>query len=313
MIDTIKGYKDLSEYDLCYSDFQHLSEIKSDENGNVSLQLQNFKITIKFQKGKAITIRFNGSLPKLFYGNNLAQIDWDNLTNAIDFLSDNLGFDISDATLTRVDFGINIILSKPIEQYLVCLISYPRKNHLEYKSSKKFFSGTSAVLFYDKIKEIKSRQKESIFQIPEILQRQQILRYEIQLKTPLNKIVNKDKFIFSDLLIKENQKKIQNKWIEMFEKTEKINITISYESLLKQRNGIVKFLAIEGISKIGTKNIYKMIDSLKLDVKNISSKKSKMKGIIRDLINEANELSNDNLLDEVRDKISYTKELFFVK
>ncbi|MCQ4139852.1 hypothetical protein [Chryseobacterium sp. EO14] len=314
MIDTIKGYKDLTNDNYTYSDFEHFIENRNTNNDRVSFNLNNFKVTIKFDYEKAVRLSFNGSLPKFYYGNNLAQLDWITLRNAVDLLSATLCVDISDAVLTRVDFGFSFVLRKPITDFLVCISDYPRKNLLDCKTSKKFFSSVNAVSFYDKIKELKSKQKESYYSLPEIIQRSKILRYEIQLKSSLNIIFNKDVFRINDLFDRKIQIEIQNRWINMYNKTNKISLSGNSHFLLEEHNGIYKFLSYHGIEKVQYKNVLRIIESLNFKIKSSSSKKSKMKALVKKIIDEVNNKTNDNnLLIELDGKIKFIKENFFVK
>lgn len=314
MIDTIKGYKDLTSENYTYSDFEHLFENKNTNNEKVTFNLNNFKITISFNNKKAVRLSFNGSLPKFYYGNNLAQLDWTTLKKAIDFFSDNLGIKIYDAILTRVDCGLNIILNNDVKKYLFCLSDYPRKNLLEYKTSKKFFTNGSAVSFYDKKIELKNKQKVSYINLPEVLLKNNILRYEIELKSSLNKMFDKDVFLVEDLFNKEVQKKIQNKWLIMYKKTNKYLYGVNPTFLINERNGIYKYLSYFGIEKLKQRNVLKIIENMNFKIKTSSSKKSKLKGLIRKLSDDVNKKSkNDNLISELDEKINFVKDNFFVK
>lgn len=314
MIDTIKGYKDLTKENYTYSDFEHFLENRNTNNDRVSFNLNNFKVTIKFDCGKAVRLSFNGSLPKFYYGNNLAQLDWVTLKKAVDLLSGTLCVDFSDAVLTRVDFGFSFVLRKPITDYLFCISDYPRKNLLDCKTSKKFFSNVNAVSFYDKLKELKSKQKESYYFLPEVIRSNKILRYEIQLKSSLNRIFNKDVFRINDLFDRKIQIEIQNRWINMYNKTNKISLSGNSHFLLKEHIGIYKFLSYHGIEKLKYQKVLRIIENLNFKIKSSSSKKSKMKASVKKIIDEVNKRSDDNnLLTELDRKIKFIEEFFFVK
>lgn len=314
MIDTIKGYKDLTNDNYTYSDFEHMFENKNPNNDKIAFNFKNFKITIKFNNRKAVRISFNGSLSKFYYDNNLAQLDWITLENAVKYFSDNLGVNISDAVLTRVDFGFSFVLRKPIIDYLFCISDYPRKKLLESKTSKKFFSSVDAVSFYDKLKELKSNQKEEYFSLPEVIRNNRILRYEIQLTRSLKNIFNKDVFIVSDLFDKKVQIEIQNRWINMYNKTNKVSLSGNSHFLLEERNGIFKYLSYHGIEKLKYRKVLKIIENLNFKIKSSSSKKSKMKASIKKIIDEVDKRSDDNnLLIELDGKIKFIEENFFVK
>ena len=173
MIDTISGYMKIKN--MSYSDFEHLfinKRVSEKENGyKISFNLSNFKISITFdEKNNPIKLSFYGSLTKFYFGNNLAQLDWKTTKEAIKKLSDNLNLDISKARLTRIDFGVNILIQKPIYHYTSCLLGTKRLKWQRYKESITFFSksGSKSLTFYDKINEMKNNSKTEYKSIPEL-------------------------------------------------------------------------------------------------------------------------------------------------
>ncbi len=311
MIDTIRGYIILEH--KRYSDFQHLfeNEIKSikKDGYTISFNLLNFRITIKFdEKNKPIKLYFTGSLPKFYFGNNLAQLDWDTTKEAIQMLSDNLNVNIDDATLTRIDFGFNFILKHPIHRYTSCLVSYPRLINQRYAESISFISksGSKSLKFYDKTKEIKNSHKTVIQSIPEIYHNQNVLRYEIQLLKLLKERLKLDTVQVKDLYDNTFQKRLMFLWLEGYQKVKKIPIGIDPIYLLNEHNGVLRYLGYYGAENIGYDRIINNISDLKFDVKNPSVKRSKMKAMVNELLRDIQENTLDeNLVGEMDNKIKF--------
>lgn len=311
MIDTIRGYIILEH--KRYSDFQHLfkNEIKSikKDGYTISFNLSNFKITIKFdEKNKSIKLYFNGSLPKFYFGNNLAQLDCDTTREAIQELSDNLNVELNDATLTRIDYGINLILKYPIHRYISCLVEYPRLERNQFKDSVTFFSksGSKSFIFYDKIKELKNSLKTAFIQIPEEYHNRNILRYEIRLEQLLKQNLKSGRVKVKDLYDNTFQKRLMFLWLEGYEKVNKISIGLDPIYLLNKKNGLTKNLSYHGIERIGYDRIINNISDLNFDVKNPSVKRSKMKAMVNELIRDVHENTLDeNLVGEMNNKIKF--------
>lgn len=314
MIDTIKGNIDISKH--VYNDFVHLidsTSIKSIKNEyyTISLNLSNFIITLKFDlENHPIKLSFTGSLPKLYYGNNMAQLDWKNTQKAIEMLSHNLNVDLNEATLTRIDFGINFILKYPIHRYLSCLVKYPCLKILRYEDSVTFFSksGSKSIIFYDKINEMKTRRKTALNDIPDLYHNKNILRYEMQFKKRLNQILGLDSVKIKHLFNDTHQKKLTSLWLDGYEKVIKLTKGIDPLYLLNKRNGIIKYLAYHGAEKLGYDSIINNISDLKFDNKNPLVKISKMKATLNELLKDVKDSTlEENLVAEMDNKIKFIR------
>lgn len=183
MIDTIKGYIDLSQYK--HEDLEHLLNdgTINKSKKTFAFNLSNFRFTIKFDETQnPIKLLFNGSLSKFHHGNNLAQLDWETIEKVINELSDNLGINLNEAILTRIDVAVNLVLEKPINQYIHNF--YTNKSHgiLTFKDSKTFLSNTKDLTFYDKIKEIKHKENLYTKRFPVALETKMYLDMNYALK-----------------------------------------------------------------------------------------------------------------------------------
>ena len=315
MIDTIKGYMELTTYN--YNDVEHLFEGKipnSNKNGfMLSTNLSNFKITIKFDyKSKPIKLFFNGSLPKFYYGNNLAQMDWETTEKAIKDLSNNINIDLTEAILTRIDFGLNIVLIKPVNQYIISLLAYKNLGVLRFKDSVAFISKSKSVIFYDKLKEMKTNDKTAYYAIPKEYQNKNILRYEIQLKRLLKQRLELEVVKIKNLFDSNVQNKLVEMWIVGYLEVDKLCIDSNPMFLIQKHNGLMKYLCYQGIEKLGLDKIFNTISGLNFDVKNQTVKRSKLKKSIKELMFEVKENTlEENLITELDYNINFVKELIF--
>ncbi len=318
MIDTIKGYIEINQYNSLY--FKELlkdSTKKITKNGYTkTINLSNFFITISFNKKRKPTkLSFNGSLPKFYQGNNIYHLDWNQTKDAIEMLSDNVGIDISKAILTRVDFGINIPVNHFVFEYTSCLLSFPRLGTMRFKDSVSFFTDVNSrsIIFYDKIKEVNKARREIIYKLPDDIFKKNILRYEIQLKRNLKNKFRLKQVKVKDLFRPTIQKKLIEYWYNSYLKVEKISLDTDPNHLLYNRNGVSKYLSYQGLVRVGYDRINSKISTLNFDVKNNRTKLSKMRKEVRNLLNEAQENNDDkNLLNELNEKILHIKNFILL-
>lgn len=309
MIDTIKGNMEIKKGNIIPDSLRISSKIKKkEETYNVTSNIDNFKITIRYDSvtDKPIKLFFTGSLTKFYFGDNLRQLDWGEMKIAIKRLSKEVGVNIEDANLTRIDFGMNMTVNFPVHEYISCLHEFPRLEYMRFKDSVTFFTkgkGRSLV-FYDKLREMKDGT--TTYSIPNHLRDSNILRYEIRLQRNLNKRFRlKSNMIVKDLFKESVQEKLVDQWIRGYQKVNKTSLGIDPLFLLKSHNGTYKYLAYHGLEKVGYNRVVNTISDLNFDIKSFASKRSKMKGHVRDLLKEVNNSRLErNLVNELDKKIN---------
>lgn len=313
MIDTIKGYISLNQYR--YQDFEDFisqgSKTLRDNYYTVSFNLSNIKVTVKFDyNDNPLTLFFNGSLAKFYNGNNLINFNWVDIPTAIQMLSDNLNIDMSKAVLTRVDVGVNLEVNYPVHQYTSCLVSYPRLSTMRFKDSVTFYtkSDYKSIIFYDKLLEIKNKDKCTFNSLIGIYEGKNILRCELQLKKDLKRRLGLKRVYLKDLF----NDTVQNKLLVLLEtnynKVRKLSFDVDPIHLLKSHNGLYKYLAFHGVDKLGYDRLSNTISELQFDVQNSSVKRSKMKSTLNELIRNVRESTLEkNLVVELDNKINSIK------
>lgn len=315
MIDTIRGYKDIGH--SCHSNFEHLIDKKSisikDDTYSITFNVSNFRITLRMNKDdEPIKLFFYGSLPKYYYGNNLAQLDWDSTRKAIQNLSEELSIDLDDAILTRVDVGINLIVKNPVHEYISSLVSFPRLEPMRFKDSVTFLSKSNykAITFYDKLKEIRGKDKFIYNSIDEVYRNSNILRYEVRLMKHLKLRLGLKRVYVKDLYRDTIQSKLERILFNYYDKVVKVSIGVNPTYLLPHHNGVFKYLSYHGIDKLGYDRFSNTVSGLQFDVKNPSVKRSKMKSTIKELIHNVKENAlDDDLVAELDNKMKFINEL----
>lgn len=245
MIDTIKGYIELTEEHSINMAIFEQGYVTSSSTGYRTARLDNFTVKVKFNEDNTpVRLKFIGSLPKLYYGNNLAQLDWEATQDALQMLSDNLHIDIFEANLTRIDFGFNFLLKRNVQCYLNLLCSRTRFRRLSYQDETVGFSSKAkTIIFYDKLEEIKKRDKSTFENIPELYKGLNVLRCEVKLlKNIRTNLGTKLAVKVKDLTSKRTQKKLAEIFFSEFSK---VHTSDDLDPLhfLKKHNGVLKYLS----------------------------------------------------------------------
>ncbi|QOJ27952.1 MAG: hypothetical protein HRU80_03320 [Ignavibacteriales bacterium] len=121
----------------------------------------------------------NGSLAKLFFGNNIADLNYSDLTEGAEELSDSLETPLSDIHIYSMEVGFTTLMKNPSKEYLSKIMGAKGLLTQEYETGKRFLNkGSRAIKFYDKGKEIQAKKKTE--NIPEI-RGLNFLRTEIKL------------------------------------------------------------------------------------------------------------------------------------
>lgn len=264
--------------------------------------IRNMKVTFT-ERG----VFGNGSLTKFHFGNNIADSNYSDLTEAAEELSDSLDTPLSDFHIYSMETGFNLLMRKPSKEYLSRIMGAKGFLFQEYESGKRFINkGSRAVKFYDKGKEIQAKRKTE--NIPEI-RGLNFLRAEIKLnrlntlklpspgKQTLKSIIQADQLIrFSEIF--DSQIKEVNFMRQITDITEKIKTQKDLENLFRQ-TGIESFRE-KGI------DIETLISSL--PVKERQKRNLKKKYLLPDYSSDIYEPSEEE--KEFREKLSEKVNIF---
>lgn len=131
-----------------------------------------------------------GSLSKFLNGSNIYPLNRKETERAMQKLSDELGADISTATVSYLEFGTAFVVKYPVEEYLKRLGSYPRMHRNAQPSTLYYQHGgqeqPKTLCFYDKATELRKRKEI----LPDGLNGQHLLRFELRFKHRLPQQLN---------------------------------------------------------------------------------------------------------------------------
>lgn len=122
-----------------------------------------------------------GSLSKFLNGSNIYPLNRKETERAMQKLSNELGADISTATVSYLEFGNAFLMENPVEEYLKRLGSLPRLHRNPQQGSLYYQhqgEQRKSLVFYDKKLEMKKRKDP----LPDGFQNCNILRYELRFK-----------------------------------------------------------------------------------------------------------------------------------
>jgi hypothetical protein len=261
-IDTFKGK--IKSTELTEDDYIRIEEklskkrIITNEGNNKTMRgfIENINITLDYRG-----LWVEGSLPKYVHGTNQRTLSFTESVSALQHLGADLGIDLLEARVERVDVAENIITSYPVEEYYPILMHCKQFKRNELDNGLGFRSRNRYMSFYGKMQEVK-KSKE----VPEeILIGKNVLRYELRY---LN-----NKSISSSIGIKninlrsllKNYKKLVEGWYSTFNSIMKMQKTMDFDHSIFQQKGLLdQYLKVKGIEAFGGMGqIIKTVNSAK--------------------------------------------------
>lgn len=318
MIDTIKAYQELESLGITKEDLkQHVLSLSSEIVwGCPEKRLhERAKFRVWVSHGKAM---IQGSLCKLYFGNNLETLNRANTAKAIERLEELLGIPLKEFTLSRLDFSENIPTRKPVSVYIQAFEGIDKwkteKHAIGEDSTGKYFNqSTRQLLLYDKVREIHHRRgsKKKSFLIDEkedwnVKRENEIMRSEgrnflrVEYRYVKNVSVQmKHKQVSPlDLTKKSIYFHLVREWFKILSKIQYREEVLPDLDNLKSVTDLEGALIKAGIIHVGGKDaVLKSIRKLSADTPALKSRKSRFAKRVK-------ELSKNDLLD------SFGKELF---
>jgi len=162
-----------------------------------------------------------GSIGTYRLGPSLKTLTREETAHGIEQLSDELHVDMSTASVSRLDFGTNIILDRPFGEYMQFLGELPYHSASGFGSGKNktrsFSNSQREIRFYNKIQEMKSKGRK----IPDAWLGLNVCRYEVSFRHPA-KDFKADSISTKMLYEQDFFNKALNKWKELYFKIGKI-------------------------------------------------------------------------------------------
>jgi len=326
MIDTIRGYLNLDSHvnPISIIDLQSkLDNPKIQQNpqshtGFLKGQIKNFKISIRYSLSDlsdqfANQISFEGSAPKFIYENNIAQVSPDDIRLVLEALSDSLSITLDDAKITRLDFGFNFVVRRPISYYIQAIQEFPRMQRVLYQGQTVSFRTSSRIreiTFYDKLREMRKdlKSRETFKALPDFIKDLSILRYEVKL-LKCGRIEFVKKLKFSDLTDPIFFSSLYENLSDTFSKLRIVDFEFPSKSFVS--HGWLKdFLAFIGLQKYGMNEAYNLINSHDYNSKNLAVAKSQDRSKIKELVSKSKEILQTSVKTELAETLAALNNIF---
>lgn len=165
--------------------------------------LENLKVSIS-ENGLSI----KGSINKFWHGNNFCRLTRQETELGIEKLQDLLQLSLYDAEIKRIDVAQNLIMNEEAKKYYCLLGDSKYYTRLSQPDSIYYNNGLRTKLFYNKMKEGKSKGQET----PQTWQNKNVIRYELRFMKRLPKQFKKPHIYVSDLYDEEFYIKIIDLW-----------------------------------------------------------------------------------------------------
>jgi len=262
----------------------------------------NYKVSIS---GQGISLR--GSLAKYFLPDNFHTLTRSDSARAIEKMSDELYLPISDANVNRIDFAQNFIMDYKPEAYYPFLGESLHYNRLLQSNSLYYSNRLRQKLFYNKILEGKSKG----LIIPEVLDEQNILRFEFRLTSRLPKQLNRPEITAKTLSDEKFYMILFNMWHSEFEQINKLNSINFNLSEMKSPKDFWRQIELFAINAIGQDKIMQEVENLR--ARNAFDKPeyySRLKKEIKELGKTPDLTIKSDLIEELEKKIRNSKRYY---
>ena len=282
------------------------------------------------------------SLPKYYYGHNLKVLTLEDTKEAIDRLDEELGFNVSNMRVSRLDFAYNFNMNEPPVFYFQYLGEDSYLNRIPYnstsnslyynsegrnttttKNNKTIPSNSKKVcVFYDKIKEFEKKEGENGMPLPKEYQGVNLLRYELRLSQNILSQLSarckelgwdKDPLEVKDLYNPQFFKVVLSEYIRLFNRIKPIKLINLTKDVKRDLDTMGKAYDafICSLLQENKERITPFIEELRgLKTMNDSSYYSKLRSKFNEAINKLEPPKNKgNLYDELHSRINSLGEL----
>lgn len=314
MYDRVKMFQ-YGQYDSVIQYLDSPNEIVNRDTGEIigcSGKVSNLNISV-FNSGVSIV----GSLAKFMYSDNIVSLSKRTTKEAINKLSDTLNINIGEAKLTELEFGTNFLMQHPINRYLDLLKEAPYLNSIRTTLDTLYFrsqgrargrvgKNNKVLCFYDKIKEIKSREGL----IPDVYANQNVLRYEMRYNGRIARQLRTNEvtagLLYSDKLYNH----IKKEYVNNYKSIVKTNYMMSNSSNIKTVTDAFNLLFAKLINEKDNKVIDGFINDLKSqnifeDRKYYTRLKNKLNEVATITADKTNQDLAKELDDEIKNIIAY--------
>ena len=273
------------------------------DDGNVSKDINTGRVIVSgYKKGLKVSvypsgISVIGSLPKFLYDDNIHPITRATTGEAVEAISEALGFDISNARVNGLEFGYNFPMSKPVPDYLLRLGELERMIRYKFSSSTLYYKPRGkkqpkVLCFYDKIADAKTKG----LTIPVGFEDANLLKYELRLKGRLSDQLGINNITASTLSERNLYKKLIVMYQSFYKSIYKQKQIIYDMSNIKTPNDAFKYLMGRFLNEGEQGKIDGFIEELK---GNETFEEKKYYSRVRTMLKEAANMAGRGLEDAI--------------
>ena len=273
------------------------------DNGTISKDINTGNVVMYgYKKGLKVSfhpsgISVIGSLPKFLYDDNIHPLTRGTTGEAIEAISECLGFDIGNALVTGLEFGMNFPVSSPVSDYLLRLGELDRMLRYKFSSSTLYYKPKGrkqpkVLCFYDKVADAKAKGMS----IPVGLEDANILKYELRLKGRLSYQLRVDNITASTLSDRAFYKMLIGLYQSYYRAIYKQKQMIYDMSNIKTPNDALKYRLGRFLNEGEQGGIEEFINELK---ENETFVDRKYYTIVRAKLKEAADMAGAGLEDEL--------------
>ncbi len=204
-----------------------------------------------------------GSICRWHFGDNYQTLDRRDMQEAVEHLSDTLHLPMSEADVTRIDFGTNLVMKYAIPAYLGHLgaLRYYRRGDMAEAGTLYYFGNCKELNFYDKNRE---RLKAGA-PIPELYTGQNVLRYEIRYTSRLPKHFSRLCVTAADLYDRAFFDDMLHRWRNTYRAIQKINDITPDFSMITKKSELNRLGVLALVEKYGGQHKFlKLIDERRI-------------------------------------------------
>jgi hypothetical protein len=257
MIDTIhiysKSYSILEKFDIGAIEnlTEHNGKYGKYFNGNIG----NFRVSYS-----KTNLSLKGSLTKFLLGNNVQNMNRNQITESFKKLEERLGFFIGDLRITRIDLGVTFEMKSVVANYLDSLIEIAKYDVSTYGcETKSFINKSKTITFYDKFAEFKKDRSST--KLTDLgINSANLLRYELQINKA-NRVLGK--VTVNELNDDSYLMKLVNLWKNTFHKIKMNRKLIDVELIkIEKPKDFNTYLVCDRIEEKGKGESFQLLNRL---------------------------------------------------
>ena len=202
-------------------------------------------------------VSIKGSLAKYFLDDNMKTLNRGDSQRAIEALCDTLHLPLHLAKITRADIAHNFIMKHPPAVYYPYLGDCHHFKRFAKATSLYYENGNKTKLFYDKIAEVKYRG----IQVHDILQNQNLLRFELRFMQRLDKTFNVEEVTAQMLYDETFYMAMIDRWVNEYKTINKITKMAFKENVqLEPKDFMNQFYLQTILSSGGQTQLFELVE-----------------------------------------------------